>query len=237
MISNKTREELFNVPVPQKTKSYTPVPHRDIVEAMEDILGRHNIGIKNETYMTNSKGTQLTGIVDLDRSTASNDFGYRIYFKNSYDKSMSVSFCAAAEVLVCSNGMVVTQQEGEVFMRKHTGNVREVLQNRFVESVKQLAPIMDRTLQHAEKMKTIEVDMQLAAELAGRMFIEEDIINTTQLNIIKKELDKPSWHAFAEPNLWSFYNHTTHALKHGHASTYLKQHQQLHSFVEAEFNL
>lgn len=237
MISTMTKEELFAVPVPQATDTYAPVPHEHIVQTIEQTLAQHNIRIAKNTFITNKKGTQLVGTADLDRKTKDEDFGYRLHYKNSYDKSMSVSFSAAAVVLVCSNGMIVTKQEGEIFMRKHTGNVKEILQNRFVESVKQLAPVMDRTLEHAEKMKSIQVDLGLAAELAGRMFIEEEIINSTQLNIIKKELDKPSWHVFSQPNLWSFYNHVTHALKHAHPTEYIKQHQNLHSFVETEFDL
>lgn len=232
-----TENELFAVPVPERTKTYSPVPHQTIVERLTENLGKYQVGIDDKKYLTNSKGTQLIGTFDLDLKSQNGDFGYRVTFRNSYDKSMAVDFYASAVVLVCSNGMMVETGKQQIARRKHTGGVLEEINDKVTNALRQMMPTMTKTVRQASAMQQIAVDKRLAAELCGRMFVEQEIINSTQLNIIKREIESPSYAAFKDPTLWSFYNHSTHSLKEAHPTQYVNQHKQLHRFVEAEFNL
>ena len=83
-------------------------------------------------------------------------------------------------------------------------------------------------------MKTIEVDRKIQAELIGRMIIEEGFIESTQMNIIRRELDSPT-HDYGAPNsLWELYQFTTFSMKDVHPSLWMKNHINAHSFfVEA----
>lgn len=233
-----TEQELFDVPVPLATDTYAPVSHKEIVTNTLDTLSSYGLGVRNKTYRANSAGTQLIGTFDLNRGSRELGIAYRLTFRNSYDKTMAVSFFAGAVVLVCSNGMMLPMTgEGGSFRRKHTGSVAGELKMKIEDAIGKFGPILNRTFEHAEAMQKIQVDKTAAAELCGRLFVEQEVINSTQLNIVKRELDAPSYEAFTQPNLWSFYNHVTHALKKTHPTSYVEQHLKLHSFVESAYGL
>lgn len=226
-------QKLYQVPVPRKTDSYSPVPHKDIVECICEELDKNNMYARSIDGSTARDGDQVIGYMDI-APQGYDELGMRLAFRNSYDKSMSVAFVAGAVVWICSNGMI----SGDIqFMRKHTGKVLTELTSKIKLAVNDLSKTFEKSIRHAEAMKKVKVDKTLSAELAGRMFIEHDIITSTQLSIMKKEITEPSHELFKEENLWSFYNHATESLKKAHPSKYFDQHINLHEFVEAEFEL
>ena len=85
-----------------------------------------------------------------------------------------------------------------------------------------------------EAMKNIEVDRKVQAELIGRMMIEKQFIESTQMNIIKRELDKPTHDYGCENSLWELYQFTTFSMKDTHPSLWMNNHIDAHEFfVEA----
>ena len=83
---------------------------------------------------------------------------------------------------------------------------------------------------HYDQFKNIEVDGQAQAELLGRMFLKEDIITSTQLNIIKREIKSPTHDYGAADSMWELYNHVTFAMKQAHPSTWMQDHINVHDF-------
>ena len=92
-------------------------------------------------------------------------------------------------------------------------------------------------LKHAELLQEIALTKEQYAELRGRLYIIDKIIIPTQLSIISKEIDQPTFKDFEDLNAWSLYNHVTYSLKNSHPSTYLDQHTEFHNFIEREFQL
>ena len=69
------------------------------------------------------------------------------------------------------------------------------------------------------------------SELAGRMFIEENILQANQLSILKKEIHKPSFDYGGIGNsAYELYQHVTHALKGAHPLKSSKQFVKTHEF-------
>lgn len=221
-----TEAELFRVPVPNKTDSYSPVAHEEVVNEITKYADSQGIGIKNRYYNTNQKGTQVIGYFDIESHVPG--FDYRVAFRNSYDKSMSLAFVAGASVMICSNGMIVGETQ---FVRKHTGEILSEMKQKIFTTFQDYQETMKRVREDSERMKQVQLDKTATAELCGRFFMEQDIITSSQLNIIRKELDSPSYEEFSDDNLWSLYNHTTHALKKTHPTNYLDKHKDLHEFV------
>ena len=85
-----------------------------------------------------------------------------------------------------------------------------------------------------ERMKEIEVTRRTKAELIGRLYLEEQLINSTQMNIIGRELDHPTHDYGAPGSLWELYNYTTFSMKELHPSTWMQSHQRAHSFFVNE---
>lgn len=226
-----TEQQLFDVPVPQATESYAPVSHESVVTRIREELDKQGLEVSNSRYQYIRDGERVIGTLDVK---ASEEFNYRVAFRNSYDKSMSLAFVAGASVFICSNGMVVGENK---FMRKHTGAVNTEMNEHIKATIGDLGDVLNLAVKHSEQMKNIELDRRTMGELCGRWFLEEEIIRSSQLNIIKQQLKKPDFEAFAEPTLWSLYNHATHALKKTTPELYLDKYRDLHNFVEAEYEL
>lgn len=231
-MTTMTEEQLYNVPLPEATASYSPVSHKHIIEGIKETVDQSNLQIVGTQYQTNHNGEALVGYFDLGND--SDIFNYRFAFRNSYDKSMSVAFVAGTSVMICSNGMIVGETQ---FIRKHTGSVAAEL----AEKIKRVSGELDNVLhtaeRHAIQMQNINLNPTQVAELCGRWFMEQEIIRSSQLNIIKAQLKNPDHPEFAESNLWSLYNHATHALKKTAPYDYLNKYKDLHNFVEAEYQL
>ena len=61
--------------------------------------------------------------------------------------------------------------------------------------------------------------------------IEENIVTPTQLNIIKNELDNPTYVEFKDMTGYNLYQHCTHALKTAHPTFAIKQLVRTHDFL------
>ena len=70
---------------------------------------------------------------------------------------------------------------------------------------------------------------QQMGELAGRMFINDNLITATQMGIIKNEIHF-SEH-FKNLTKWDFYNHCTEALKISHPGAVMQSHINLHQYI------
>jgi hypothetical protein len=81
-----------------------------------------------------------------------------------------------------------------------------------------------------ETMKQIEITRRIKAELIGRMMIEEQFIQSTQMNIISREMTNPTHDYGAPDSLWELYNYTTFAMKEVHPSLWMENHIQAHKF-------
>jgi hypothetical protein len=231
--NNIKEQELFEVPVPRKTESYSPVSHKSFIEAVKENLDKHHLAIANANYRVTSNGQQVIGTYDI-KQEGFDELGMKLAFRNSYNKTMSAALVAGSNVWICGNGMISGEMQ---FMRKHTGSINSELNSRIIGSIEQLSSTFELHLKDAEAMKNIHVERTEYARLAGQLFLDEEIITATQLGIMKSELEDNTYSAFEDPTLWSFYNHATHALKTSHTLDYIDRHVRLHQFVEIEYNI
>lgn len=225
--------DLYQVEVPKATSTYVPVSHKNVINAIKEQLDKHSLNIDTNYYHTARLGNQLIGYMDIKKD-GFDEMGFRLAFRNSYDKSMSVAFIAGAVVWICSNGMISGEMK---YVRKHTGNIVAEMNDRITRTINDLDEHFNRMIKYSDKMKEIEMNQRVSAELAGRLFIEENLISPQQLSIVKREIVQPSYKPFEEETLWSFYNHVTDSLKLAHPLSYIRQHVEFHNFIETEFEL
>jgi hypothetical protein len=81
-----------------------------------------------------------------------------------------------------------------------------------------------------EALKQIEISKRITSEIIGRMFLEEDFIESTQLNIIKRELKNPTHDYKSANSLWELYQFTTFAIGGIHPSRWMEDHIDAHRF-------
>jgi hypothetical protein len=87
-------------------------------------------------------------------------------------------------------------------------------------------------------MKQVELTKRQQGELIGRMIVEEGFISSSEMNIIRKELQHPTYNYGAENSLWELYQHTTFSMKETHPVNWMSDHISAHSFfVDAQGEL
>jgi hypothetical protein len=156
----------------------------------------------------------------------------QIGWQNSYDKSLSLKFAIGTRILVCSNGCV--SGDYGAFRKKHLGTIQEFAPSAITDYIKSAGEAFSRMQRERDAMKNIELTRKTKAELIGRMIIEEQFIQSTQLNLIEKELKSPTHDYGAPDSLWELYNFTTFAMKEIHPSLWMQNHQAAHKFFVSE---
>jgi hypothetical protein len=219
-----TELELLQVETPMVTTSYQPVSHGILIDTIGEKLYKHGLSISKKRYTANHNGSQMFAVYDLEHTR--HETNLNIGFRNSYDKSLPVGLVAGGTVIVCSNLMF----KGQIKMvRKHTKNVFQDMETIVEEVISKAVVQYEQLEEDKERMKLRLLSKREMAELAGRMFIEEKLINATQMNIVAREIQHSE--NFGGTSLWDLYNHTTEALKKSHPSEAMQSHIKVHDFV------
>ena len=235
-----TRSYLETAPLPNHGKSYTVVSHKEVIDNTLTLLQTSGFAITNETYRSNMRANVAQGIYYLrpinpvDKTILEEEeLGMMFSWTNSYDKSTRFQCAVGAYVKVCSNGMVAGDMMN--YSRKHTGSANMDIRNQISNQIKNAEKYYARIIKDKDVMKTMDMCIKTQSELVGRLFIDEDLLDTQQVSCIKKEIDKPSYdYGVANDSTWAFYNHVTHALKKAHPRDWLVDQQNFHDFVTAE---
>lgn len=229
-----SKDYLIGIKTPRKTATYSPISHKNVIDFTLEQLDKANLKVVSESYSEAKFGKQANGFFRL-AGIGDAEMGLELAWQNSYDKSMGLKWAIGGKVFICGNGMV----SGDIgtFKRKHTGDCLQDYAEIVKRYVGEAGDMFHKLVCEKESMKEIDITKRTCAELIGRMFIEEEIINSTQLNIIKRELDKPTYDYKADGTLWQLYNHCTVSLKEAHPQFYLPQHMDTHNFFKKEFEL
>ena len=225
---------LIAVPLPLETKTYKPVSHERLIDLTLEGLHTAGLTLTKESYTSTNYGNVANASYEIG-NIDDDEMSLCISWRNSYDKSMSLSFIIGALVKVCGNGMMKSQGLG-FFKQKHWGAIQTLTPNTISEYLKGAGEMFQQLQMEREHMKEIELTRTTQAELIGRMFIEEQFIKSTQLNVVKHELQHPT-HNYGDPNsLWSLYQYTTFAMREDHPSLMIQDHLDAHKFFSTQFS-
>jgi hypothetical protein len=114
--------------------------------------------------------------------------------------------------------------------KPHKGDIQEFTPMAIMSYIKQAGEAFSRIQKQRDGLKEIEIDLRAQAHLIGRMFIEDDIITSSQMNIIKSQIEHPQFDYGCKGSMWELYNHTTFALKEAHPTNWMKAHIDAHNF-------
>lgn len=228
------KEFLLQVPVPAETSTYKPISHGKLMQLFLNAIREHGFILKSEVYTHSKDGMIANGKYLLDYGDDP-DMSLMVAWQNSYNKKVSLKLAVGTWVFICENGMCA----GDIgsFKSKHVGDVQEVTPDTINNFIAHAADTFDQMVNDKETMKGIPVTPRECAEILGRMFILEESITSTQLNVIKREVHEPT-HDYRSPGtVWELYNHITFALKGSHPRYWLESQQNVHDFFVKEFKL
>ena len=226
---NYNREEqlLLSKAIPEKTDTYTPVSNKFIIDSIHQECENQGFVITNKRYVYNRKINNFLGFYSIQSTHES--YERMIAFQNSYNKSKKVAFISGINVRVCGNGCVFGDN---VFIRKHTGDVNTFLVQEIQHHLYKMNSEFESRVQFLEQLKYIDLPKRLMATLAGRMFIEYDLLPANSLSVLKDEIINPSFNYNSGENLYSFYQYCTYALKQIHPRLQIDKLNLLYEFVK-----
>lgn len=232
-----TREDILKIDAPVGSSSlrgYAPIENKRIIETILEEIDRQGLEVENEVYRIGAVGNQFNGEFRI-KTSLDPDISMNLIFQNSYNKTLTMKIATGFYTFACSNGQVY----GDLgtFKRKHVGNAEELS----VEEVKRQIGLMEeqflKSIQFKNRMKEIEITKQTVSELTGRLFLQENLIQSHQLAIIKQEFEAPQFDYGCEDRVWNFYSNITHAYKNLHPSIFIHKSKNLSEFFENEYEL
>lgn len=229
-----TKSLILDTPVPVGTSTWKPVANSKLIDLTLESIDKAGFILDREFYSSAREGNQVTAKYTI-KSLYDEDMQLMIGWQNSYDKTLSLKLCVGTQIFICSNGCVSGNMGA--YKKKHVGDVQEIAPEKLVEYISGAGDTFYKMQQDKLRMKEIEVSKKVQAELLGRMFIEQEIITATQLGIIKKEIEAPTYDYNSKGSLWELYNYATFSLKEVAPSNWMKQHIDLHNFVTKEYSL
>jgi len=228
---NTTKSLLTRAELPAQTRTYRPVSHTQLMDLTLESIHKAGFTLDREMYSSARDGKVANGKFTIS-NVADSEMQLQIGWQNSYDKSLSLKFAIGTRIFICENGCV--SGDYGAFKKKHQGEIQSFTPQAITEYIKRAGDAFTKMQEEREQMKTIEIDRKIQAELIGRMIVEQEFIESTQLNIIRGELDKPT-HNYGAPNsLWELYQFTTFSMKEVHPSLWMENHMKAHSFFVNE---
>ena len=230
-MSNKTYSTtkyfLTGTELPKETKTYKPVSHGQLIDLTLESIHQAGFTLDKENYSSARGGNIANGKFSIS-NVADKEMQLQIGWQNSYDKSLSLKFAIGTKIFICENGCVSGDYGS--FKKKHQGDVQEFTPNAIVEYIKAAGEGFRKIQKDREMMKHVQIDARVSAELVGRMILEKEFIQSTQLNIIQRELKNPTFDYGAPESLWELYQYTTYAMKEVHPTLWMDNHIDAHDF-------
>ena len=241
------RDSVYNAPtIPWDSNTYTPVSNKFIMDTIEDKLRNLGLTIKNESYKTTNTNTGLVkGVIgSYDISTDNGEFGQRLMFRNSYDKTMSFVVVAGTVCMICTNGCISGDYQ---YKRIHKGVIlgetsttKEDIVTNINGGISVLQTAFENIVRQMEELKHFEVSPQDTYNILGELFFKKEVLTITQMSIIKRELQfsKNFKHLFDKDfTAFDLYNNITEALKTSHPTEYIGDHINTHNLFKELFKL
>ena len=201
------RNEIATIPTPEATTTWRPVPHTEVIQAVDEVVRSHGWSITGEEYGLASEGKKMFGIMRINKSN-SPEWSRCIGIRNSHDKSFAVGLTAGVSVMVCSN---LAFGGTTVIKRRHTSRI-------------ELTDLVDVAMGKLEdEFLTLETVCQylqvrrIASDDEARAVIvraaEMNAINSCDIVPVFREFKQPRHAEFREPTWWSLLNAFTETIK------------------------
>lgn len=229
-----TATDLIAISVPTQTNTYKPISHKQLIHLTLEQANKNGFILTNTNYRVSHSGKVATAYYDFNFGN-DNEIGLRVAWQNSYNKQISAKYVIGAHVFVCSNGAF--QGDLNAFKKKHIGHIQDFIPNEIKKYFENAYEIYQEMVKSKNKMKQINISNITKAELIGDLYINRNLIKETQIAIIKKEIDKPSFNYNSKNSVWEIYNIITHSFKTIHPTNYISSHIDLHKYFKEKFDI
>lgn len=246
-LTTTDRIDVYNAPtISWNNDTYTPISNKFVMDMVEDKIRNLGLVVKNENYIaTKNENGSIKGVIGTyDIATPDEEFGQRIMFRNSYDKSMSFAFVAGTVVWICTNGCIKGNYQYKRIHRgtfiDDTSSTKEDVVENIDNGFKALQTSFDKISSQLRELKHYQISPSESYDILGQLFFEQQVISINQLSIIKREFERSvNFRHIGDSDFTAYdlYNHITESLKTSHPLTYISDHVSTHALFEKTFNV
>ena len=193
------RSALALVPTPSPTATWRPVPHIDVVDAVENAISNRGMTIESERFGLARDQQKMFGVLTLTNHS-NPEWTRCVGIRNSHDQSFAAGICCGVSVLVCSNLCF----SGEfVIKRRHTSGI-----DLFSMVEETMDAMTDNYLSFEERL--LELHDIGVTDNQARIFIvkaaEYGAIPSCDILAVFNEYLEPRHEEFRERTQWALLN-------------------------------
>lgn len=227
-LRHSTTEDFLRTIQVESTKTYSAIPHGKIIDTVKESLYKQGITLLSEDYMECQEGKIAQGNYTV--GIEDGEMALQLAWQNSTNKQVSFKYCIGTKIMICTNGCIAGDMQA--FKKIHKGNANVESFDLIKEGLGNLEDYFQKLVVQREKMKAVPMDLSVQAKLVGSLLVEEKIINLTQVGIISREIENPSFDYGADNSLWQFYQHCTHSFKEVSPRTYIPKQLELSKYLQ-----
>lgn len=221
--SNKVSEaEVINVPAVPFTRTFRPVHHKQVIDAIRTGISAVGLEVINTEYVLARDGMQMFGAWDL--ATGNEELCWSIGLRNSMDKSMALGITAGTRVYVCEN----LAFNGEfIELRRHTsGLTPEELEFMAYRAIRTLVNRLTGFQAWHEGLKVYGLDEADAKIMLVELFTRK-VFPASKFN----QFYDLYFNGAADHTLWGFHEASTNLLKEANLMTLPKKNRVLNAIL------
>lgn len=226
-----TKDYLINTQLAEQTRTYKPISHRELIDTTLESIHRAGFSLDGESYSQAKNGMIANGKYTI-RNIADSEMQIQVAWQNSLNKSLSLKWALGIHVFICQNGQV--SGDMGAFKKKHMGEIQTFTPYTISEYIKTAGEVFIQMQKERESMKQIELTKRVTAELLGRMYLENEFITSTQLNIVKGQLSHPTYNYNSPGSMWELMQFVTYSLRDTHPSDWMSAHIECNKFFVSE---
>jgi hypothetical protein len=202
-----TRAQLQSLSTPEPTSTFKPIPHYELIEALDRALNYAGMHIQKEEFAIRRDGSVLFGVLSLLYGETPDGIA-ALGLRTGNNKTMSLQICAGLNVFVCDN--MCFRGDLIALRRKHTSglNLREEL----IYAVARFEEHFGRLTGEVEWLKT-----RTLADIEAKALIHDvfarGLMPLRLLPDVSTGYFEPSQSAFESRSAWSLHNAFTAAAK------------------------
>jgi len=227
------RHELANVPTPEPTSTWQPIPHAELLKLVELTLMNNGLPVINQSHALARDGLRYFGLLQVQNEHQA-DYSLVIGLRNSHDMSFPAGLVIGSGVFVCDN----LAFSGEVNLaRKHTRFILRDLPQLVERAVGQLGDLRVQQDQRIEAYKQEALTPRDAHHLLVQM-VDSRVLPVTRLTHALREWREPQHDEFREShNGWRLFNAVTEAIKGRNLDQLPRRTQALHGIMDSACGL
>jgi hypothetical protein len=201
-------EELDRYQAPEPEKRWFPLSHAHVYRKVREVLDAAGYQVAAEKLAVHRNGARFFGTLELT-TKVSEGVALAVGVRNSTDRSYPIGFIAGHRIFVCSN--LAFRSDLLNVKAKHTRHGEERFGIGMANAIVRLSSFKDEEARRIEAMRNRTIDDTLAESLTLRA-LERGIISSRQILDVIREWREPSYEAFKERTLYSYFNAVTTVL-------------------------